>query len=470
MDSWSETFFDGSLPEKRLRARAVEIGDAMEKRPGVAMTGAFDDAKDVRNAYNFFENERISMGVILDPARRALAEKLRALPQDETVLAIQDTTELNLSAHPAMRDVGTLGNPINHGIFLHPVLAVGTSGAVLGLLGAQTWVRPAEERGKSKERRARHFEEKESVRWWKTIEHSEALVHRAELLLHVGDAEADIYELFWRAQENGRRFLIRATSNRSVQGADGEHAYLWDYARAFAQCDEQRIVDVRASPATKDKPYRPARQAKITVGYGKVTLCSPVNGKESRNRAPVQVFAVWVREQNPPADAEPLEWLLLTSDPIITVEDAWLRVDWYKLRWTIEEYNKVLKSGLCAQKQQYESRATYENWLAMALLVAVRLMEMNRQARVEPRKPASTVLSDDEQDVLLAHAATLRRRPAAPLTMADAINLIAKLGGYLDRACDGPPGFIVLWRGYTRLSAMVVGYRLAISQCRARSP
>lgn len=463
MEAWSETFFEGSLPEKRLRERAVVIGEAMTKRPGVAMTGAFDDAKEARNAYNFFENERVSMPIVLDPARRVLADKLRALPAGETVLAVQDTTEINLSAHPTMQGLGQLGNPKNRGLFLHPALAVSTCGVPLGVLLAQTWARTADERGKAKLRKERPFEEKESVRWWTTIERSEELVRRSGLLVHVGDAEADIYELFARARDNGRRFLVRAAQDRKVVS---EGKFLWEHVEGFPLCDERRTIEVPERPATKDKPHRSARTATLAMRYGEVTLQPP---KGSSDRGLVTVVAILARELDPPAGEEPIEWLLLTSDAISSAEQAWLRIDWYRHRWVAEEFNKVLKSGLRAEKQQYGSRETYETWLAFALITAVRLLEMNKRARIEPEVPAAVALSPDEERVLLEHAEMLRRRPAGPLRLRDAIVLIAKLGGYLGRAGDGPPGWLTLWRGYTRLCAMVDGYRLATAMGRARS-
>src|SRR4029079_15126515 len=120
--SWEELFYEGSLPNKRLRLRAIAIGEAMTERPGVAMTRAYDDKQGTRKAHNFFENKRMSLETLLDPPTRALALKLSELPEGTTVLNVQDTSEINLSHLKKMKGLGAIGNPNNRGIFMHPAL------------------------------------------------------------------------------------------------------------------------------------------------------------------------------------------------------------------------------------------------------------------------------------------------------------------------------------------------------------
>jgi hypothetical protein len=451
--SWNDLFFEGSLPEKRLRQRAIIIAEAMTERPGVSINAAFDEARAARAAYDFLENERMSLPVLLDPAVRAVIFRLRELPPDATVLSVQDTTEINFSHRHAMKGLGELTNPKNRGEFLHPALAVGTDGVPLGLLSAMTWTRPVEEHGKAQQRRDRSFEDKESARWWTTIETVESLLKRPGLLLHVADREADIFELFDRGQQEHRRLLIRASHDRRVEN---EHQRLWAQVESFPVCDEQRTIDVPERPATKDKPKRPARQATLDLRFGEVTIRAP-HGRPGS----VQAWAILVREVDTPAGEEPIKWLLLTLDPIRSANEAWLRVDWYRFRWSIEEFFKVLKTGLKVEQRQYDDLGPFEVHLGMALLVAVRLLALTKQARIDPQQSASIALSSDEERVLREHARVKRGRAAAPLTLLEAIVLIAKLGGYLGRSCDGPPGWITLWRGYSRLCAMVEGYRLA---------
>lgn len=418
------------------------------------MTGAFDLWGDTRNAYNFFANERVTFAVVLESPMTVVSRALRERFAGTTVLNVQDTTEINLSHLNSMTGLGEIGNPKNRGLFLHPSLAVSPDGVPLGLLSAQVWDRPPSRHGKTKQRREKAFEDKESLRWWTAIEESEKRVGRPGLLLHVADRESDIYEVFKRARDERYRILLRAAQDRRVEG---EQSTLWAQVATFAPVGEARPLSVPTRPAKEGKPARAARDTSIVIRYGLVTL------REPKGSGTVDMYAIQVTEVDPPAGVEPIEWLLLTSDPITSIEDAWQRVEWYRCRWRIEEFFQVLKSGCRIEARQFESRSTYEPALAIALLTAVRLLSLVKQARVIPDAPASTVLSQDEEHVLVQHAQAKRMGHcgSSPLRLADTVVLIAMLGGYKARSCDGPPGWITLWRGLRRLEDMVEGYRLA---------
>lgn len=456
--NWDELLPPGCLPEKRLRERAVNIGMAMTAKPGAAMTGAYDCERDTRAAYEFFENPRMSLPILLDPATRALGRGLQGSLEGTTVLCVQDTTELNLSNLPTMKGLGAIGNPKNRGVFAHVSLAVTTDGVPLGLLATETWIRPVEERGKAKERRSQPFEEKESARWWRAIEQTEERVHRPGLLVHVGDRESDIYEVFARSCAKSFRLLVRAAHDRKV---DAEEGLLWAQVSAFSPLEQRRTIHVperRALPHTPTRAARKARKARdATVGirFGTVTICAPHGAKGT-----VELSAVHVFEVDPPKGVELVDWMLLTSDPITSEAEAWLRVDWYRCRWVIEEFFKVLKSGCRVEERQFESRATFEVSLGLSLLTSVQILALTKRARVDPEQPASTALLPVQEEVLLLHAETHDRRPAGTLRLKDAIILIAQLGGYLNRKNDGPPGWLTLWRGFRRLYDLVEGYKL----------
>jgi hypothetical protein len=139
-------------------------------------------------------------------------------------------------------------------------------------------------------------------------------------------------------------------------------------------------------------------------------------------------------------------------------------VTWYGFRWVIEEFFKVLKSGCRVESRQFESLQPFEVSLGMSMLTAVKLLELTKRARIDPERPASTALTADEERVLVEHAEAYRGRARAPLRLDEAVTLIAMLGGYKGRSCDGPPGWITLWRGYQRLCTMVDGYKLALER------
>jgi len=270
--------------------------------------------------------------------------------------------------------------------------------------------------------------------------------------LHIGDRENDIYDVFERSQKANYRLLVRAAQDRRVEGDCGT---LWAQVAMFPASDEQRSIAVPARPATKEHPAREARETRVAVRYGEVTICAP------RRAGSVVMVAIEVYEIAPPKDAEPIDWLLLTLDPITSFDEAWQHVEWYRCRWRIEEFFKLLKTGCRIEARQFESRENFEVSLGFSLLTAVRLLALAKQARINPNVPANTVLRPEEECVLIQHAELHRKRPASPLTVVEAVILIARLGGYKARCCDGPPGWITLWRGYRRLCSLVEGYKLA---------
>lgn len=269
---WETLFPEGCLPEKRLRERALKIAEASTKRPGAAMTEAFDEWRDSRSAYEFFENERMSLSVLLTPPIRAVAQTLRELPEESIVLNVQDTTEINLSHLTTMQGLGEIGNPCNQGLFLHPCLAVSTEGVPIGLLAAQTWVRPANEHGKAKASKTRSFTNKESLRWWTGVERAEEQVQHPGLLVHVSDRESDIYELFRRSIDAGYRLLVRACQDRRVEG---DYETLWQQVSSFPSKKQHRVISVPSRPAKEGKPARAAREASVTIRFGAIVLCAP---------------------------------------------------------------------------------------------------------------------------------------------------------------------------------------------------
>jgi hypothetical protein len=423
----------------------------------MAMTGAFDLWGDTRTAYNFFANERVTFAAVLESPMTVVSRALRERFEGTTVLNVQDTTEINLSHLNSMTGLGEIGNPKNRGLFLHPSLAVNTDGVPIGLLSAQVWDRPPTSHGKTKQRKQKAFEDKESLRWWTAIEESEKRVERPGFLLHVGDRESDVYEVFARAQDARYRILLRAAQDRRVEG---EHSTLWAQVATFPPVGEAKPLSVPMRPAKEGKPARAARDTSIAIRYGLVTL------REPKGSGSVDMYAIQVTEVDPPVGVEPIEWLLLTSDPVTSIEEAWQRVEWYRCRWRIEEFFQVLKSGCRIEARQFESRSTYEPSLAIAMLTAVRLLAMVKQARATPEAPARVALSEEEEHVLVQHARAKKMGhcDSSPLRLDDAVVLIAMLGGYKARSCDGPPGWITLWRGLRRLEDMVEGYRLAHSQ------
>ena len=268
MPAWDSLLPVWSFKDQRLLDRAWRLLDAMMKDPGVAFTGLFGKTHaDTKQAYDFCENSVMSLQTLLTPTFMTTGRVVR---QDiDTVLVLSDTTELDLTTHKAMAGIGEIGNPKCRGIFLHAGLAVTPDGLPIGLLSALTWVRDPEEHGKAATRKDRTFEEKESFKWFKTIENAERVVNCPGKLVHVGDREIDIFDVFARCLVSGYRGLFRAAQDRKV--LDSEHGRLWAEAESWPVAGS-RAIDVPARPAHDGVPARAARTAELALRFGSITI------------------------------------------------------------------------------------------------------------------------------------------------------------------------------------------------------
>ena len=278
------------------------------------------------------------------------------------------------------------------------------------------------------------------------------------------DREADFLDLFieQRAHAPHVELLVRAKVNRVVAKdttPEGDKVV----RRLF---DEVRNAPRRAAPDTVEvgrlsarvkaskqapKNKRPARLAETTLRYEPVALPCP-------QAAPVELWMVHAREERPPAKAEPLEWFVLTTVPVTSADDATRILQWYALRWRIEDYFRILKSGCKVEELQHHSAERLERAIAIKMVVGWRIQLMVRLGREVPELPSELLFSDGELRVLATFARS--RELPHPERLGDAVALVARLGGWLGRTRD-PPGAQLMWHGYTQLVAMAFAFELA---------
>ena len=448
-----------SLLNARVTARARVLVDAIERRPHASFNALFDTRAATKASYRFVNHSRLTLATVCAPACAAVGHQV-ATCADATTLAVHDTTEFDRTALRTATGFGPLTCPTCRGLFLHATLAVTDAGVPLGPLAMTTWARDPATHGIAATRRARPFDQKESARWWHSVVAAEDAVGVRGRLLHVADREADIYELIARAAAAAYRVLFRADGDRGVVGAQ---ALLGDAVAALPVV-ATTTLELPARPARNGKPARAARTAQLVVHAGAVTLRAPHGAAGT-----LPVWAVFATERGGPAD-DGIEWLLLTTDAITTAAAAQQALARYATRWVIEEFFKCLKTGCRAEHREADTRATFEVGLAVRLLVAARLLHLTKLARVAAPPAAATVLDADELAVVAAHATRLGAPPPARPDMTWAVTWIARLGGYLARPSDGPPGWLTLGRGYTRLCEMVDGYRLMSAVARGAPP
>jgi len=392
----------------------------------------------------FWGNNRVSHEAIITHASEDTRAHMQGLDQ---VLLVQDTTSFNFSHHPSTKGLGTLENKYRMGFWAHNTLAVSLEGVPLGLLEQQVWVRNPEELGKSQDRHERAFEEKESYKWVNGLpEVAQGLGDTAPIV--VCDAEAHIYEFLAELHTQSLDYIVRAADYRSFT-PEGEALF-----EAVAVQPAQHTFTL----ALKRRPDREARTAQLELRLGRVTLRQP---KRAETRYPtLTVSVVDVQEVNPPEGEKPIHWLLLTSLPGTTVEQAQQIVTWYSCRWLVERFHYVLKSGCQLEESQLREQVRLERLLAVYSLVAWRLLRLTYQARVTPDVPCTESLSEVEWRALYLFTQRSKRLPKQPPTLRQAVRWIAQLGGFLGRTGDGEPGVKVLWRGWTRLQDIVETYSL----------
>jgi hypothetical protein len=456
---WIETEF-GAVDwyDERLKGRLFTLAEDFFAQPGVLVPQACSgSASKTKAAYRFFDNIQVDMQTLLRGHVEATAGRIQA---HDVVLAVQDTTTLNYTAHASMAGIGPINTQQDSavGLIVHDTLALSVEGTPLGLLDVQCWARDAKEAGKRERRKQLPIEQKESYKWLKSyraVGDVQKLCPHS-LLVSVGDREADLYELFLEAEksESGPQLLVRAARNRQRKV---EHAYLWERLATEPLAGVQELRIPR-------KGSRPERLAKLQVRYAQVTL-EPPRGKQE---PPVTLSVVYAREvDHAPEVKSPLEWMLLTTVEVNDFEQASERLRWYALRWGIEVYHRTLKSGCRIEDRRLETADRLEACLAIDMVVAWRIYWLTKQGRETPDIPCDQFLSEAEWKALCAYAHDAPP-PQEPPTLREAVRMIAALGGFLGRRSDGEPGTTALWRGLQRLEDIAIGFALASSLQRQR--
>jgi len=349
------------------------------------------------------------------------------------------------------RTLGALAHPKHFGLLLHSALALTSAGLPLGLLHVHAWARDPKQRGQRKDRRRKQTAQKESQRWLDTEAACVAALPAGRTVVTIGDREADFYDLFAVRRRAGQHVLIRAKPRRRLAGAK----------ELLGVAVGQQPVAGHITVRIPRKDGRPGRTATLAVRFGSFALAPPCTHPRRTQLAPLPLRAVFVEEVKPPAKAQPVRWLLLTTLPVTSLAEAEQVVRWYAWRWRIEHFHYTLKSGCKVEQLQLETAARLRRALAVYALVAARLLHLTYRARQEPEAVCEPAVSREEWQVLWRHFCPGRPLPLQPPCLHQAVRWIAQLGGFLGRKGDGEPGVKVLWRGLQQLRAMVVGYRLA---------
>ena len=435
---WAEAEISArGLPQRRLRRRAVVLLRDFFARPQAQIPQACGSRAKTKAAYRFFDHRQVSMQNLLRGHYEASHRRAAEYP---VVLAVQDTTELNYSAHRATEQLGPIGEKKTQqvGLLVHDTMLYNLEGTPLGLLDVQCWVRDEDEVGQSEHCAQRPIEQKESYKWLKSFSAASRLQAQCphSQVVSLGDRESDVYELFVAAQNDPHRtkLLVRAFQDRKL--AQGAH--LWSHLLG-----QTAVASMKLKVPRKKK--QPARTAVVEIRYGPIELVPP----QRKHLHAVKLWAVSVVEVEPPVGVEAVEWMLLTNMAVESTEAALEKVQWYCLRFQIEVYHRTLKSGCKIEERQLGSAERIESCLAMDLIVAWRIVHLTKLGRETPEVPC-TVFFEEAQWQAILFFMTKKLPPKQPPSLRTIQLLVAQLGGFLGRKCDGSPGTKSMWLGLQR--------------------
>jgi hypothetical protein len=435
-------------------ARCKRLADSTERiahHPGGTLPEKFHDLSAYRATLRLMNHRSVTHAAILQPHVEATLQLIRA--RSTPVLIVHDTTELDYSGQKTLESLGTIGNGHGRGYECHNSIAVDPdSGALIGLVNQILHTRavvPPKEGVKAKRKRPN----RESRLWVRAVEQigeAPASCH----WINVCDRGADTFEFLEHEISQNRHFVIRSTHNRALETVEGQPGLLHDRMRSLPAMAGWQVNVC----SNKDQE---ARVANVSACWEKVWVRAPHVHRGEHSDKSLEVWAIRVWEVNAPATVKtPLEWLLLTDEAIADATESRVRVSYYERRPRVEEFHKGQKTGMGIELLQLQSQSGLKPLIALLSVMAVALVNAREAARdpIQAEKPATEYFDPIWVMVLCLW----RYRENRPLTVREYIMAVARLGGHLNRKCDGLPGWLTIWRGTMKLHAMVE-YELARS-------
>lgn len=458
--SWVDAETAGcDLGDERLNRRLGAMLEALGQRPGKSLPTAFQDWSNTKAAYRFFSNGNVSEDKIMEGHFAASALRIRAT--DGPILILQDTTEFSFK-RSAPEKIGFTkistgckleeGRYQKHavcGLLMHASLAITPDGLPLGLTAAKFWSRSKFKGTAALKRRINPtrvpIEQKESMRWLDNLRLSTKRAGAPERCVHIGDRESDIYELYCLAEELGTGFLVRSCVDRLAE--DGNTTI----SRVMAQIQASGTHEIGFRDAQGQ-----AHRAVLTIRHATMTVRPPIGKQRKYQHQTLQI--IHAEELDPPEGRPPVFWKLITNLPVESHAQAVHKLEWYALRWKIETFFRTLKTGCRIEDIRLATADRLANCIALCCIVAWRVSWLTMLSRGTQRATPAAVFTEAERGLL--ERATPDRKRDDPRDLHFYVRAIARLGGYLDRAADPPPGTTVIWRGFARLADLVEGARI----------
>jgi hypothetical protein len=428
-NSWiNEEFKDLNLGDKRLTERFLKTMNSFELRPEGCINRIFKDEAAARKAtYRLFSNDNFTTEKVLDCHTKMTAERMK---KHKVVLSLHDSSFFSYNTKASIEGLGNIGGQIGdgeetRGFIGHYALAITEQGLPLGLQAVKTWSRAYESEW-----------DKESERWVETLEDAEKTYSEDTQMVFIADREADQFQILHDSHYRGHSFVIRSKHDRIIQGED--HYLSWHMNKKRVLWDIE--IDIPKEKITVE----------ASMKFGEITI-NDTNLRTNRHLArsgvrAVSLGVIEVKEKTKREGRDQLKWVLFTNLPLKSKEDALKVINYYRLRWQIENYFKVLKDGCChvehASLRHFEK---LDKYTACFSIIAWRMFWIKFLYHTDPELPAKAILTDLEIEVLRVRHKTIKKEQ---LTIGEALKYVAMFGGHNGRKGDGPPGNITLWRGF----------------------
>lgn len=450
--------------DQRLTNRLGKIFDRLSAKPNLSIPAATDGRAEMEGAYRFFNNPKVTPAAILAPHRESTLERMR---QGAVALLVQDTTKVDFTRpHQQVEGAGSLGSGSRCGMFYHPLMAFSDQGLALGTVWSKSWTREPTEQTSAeriRQRRQAPIQEKESIRWVEGLRAARQVAQScpATQCVCIADSEADVYELFCEPRTLDHpgelHLLVRACHDRAIENSK---KHLLETVLATPALSTSTVNVSRRDPEItidvhKRHTPREARIAEVEIRATTVTLRPP--HRADGPLPAVEVNLVLVHEPHPPAGQEPIQWILITTLPISTLEQIQLIVQYYCIRWQIEIYFRTLKSGCRIESRFFARLGPLQNCLAVYAVVAWKVLYLCRLSRECPELSCEVVFTASEWKSV--YMIVRRQAPTKPPTLNEMVRMIASLGGYVIRKSTNP-GTQTLWIGMQRLHDLATGWQV----------
>jgi hypothetical protein len=451
-EEWAvKTFGAAELGDPRRTDRLIKVASALAANPSASLPHALETWGETQGAYRFLSDGAFSYEEILTPHWSQTYDEATQCPR---TLLLADTTEFDFSTHQALKGLAPIGNSKeNIGFSLHTVLAMNPqTQQILGCLTQEPFRRKLVPAGETKAQRKKRA--RESQVWERSVQQI-GRVPENHHWIYVGDSGSDIYTFWQTCEDLGYDFVLRVAQDRDVEipEEDGRETLDEKHLKTLVRSLPAMDAHILSIPA---QHHQPKREAMLQMTFQKVQIQPPVHGA-FLHKTEISAWVVRVWETQPPEGQEPLEWILLTTLPMTCISDAWEVVQWYGWRWLLEDFHKALKTG-CRMEQHF-MQSVEAQWKLLAILtpIALRLLLIRQAAQQAAEAPATEVASQEAIQVVIL----LDHRHRDIGTAKQLWRAIARLGGYLDRKNDGPPGWQTLWKGWMRVMSVLDGVHLA---------